>query len=583
VAYCYDSRNALSWLVNPFAERTTWLYDALGRVTTMTHGNLSVAEHDYNAGGRLTALRNLKSDRSVISIFSYTYDALGNRTGVGEGNGDIVTWSYDPTYQLTREQRSGANAYDTTFTYDGVGNRLTQVASGATTTYVYDAANELTTSEDDTGVATFTYDANGNTAGEIRPNGDRVTYTWDIENHLTKVELPSAVVNTVTLDGDGKRRSIEDSDGLRNIIWDAENILAETDSGGSTVAQYTLAPEVYGSLVSQRRSGGTSFHHFDALGSTNKLTDADEATLIEYLYRAFGQQTIVSGSSANRFTWAGELGYYRESDPGDHWVRARVTSQDGHRFLSRASLRWPDEHPYNYCDDDPVNWIDPTAYEKGRKRGEERRGFWDWLFYQLAGRDPAPYEVPEWALAALHSRSKPPAGPMSGWKPFDPRHPYPRPGYKGPGWDPGGYPFQKPKGGFPDDGTCRGCCAKKTRNKYTQCLDDKRQHCIKWRGTYEQAQPAEPAGSPVIQSSPVYHSRGAEAFSEGQKAIVPFLIKGGDQIMTVGLCMQQKSLPSDPTNSTSPWIHYDCWQAWTDAINKCLADGGGTGPGCGAK
>jgi hypothetical protein len=31
-------------------------------------------------------------------------------------NGDRVTWSYDSLYRLTREQRSGANAYDMTYT-----------------------------------------------------------------------------------------------------------------------------------------------------------------------------------------------------------------------------------------------------------------------------------------------------------------------------------------------------------------------------------------------------------------------------------------------------------------------------------
>ena len=48
---------------------------------------------------------------------------MSNRTSVVETNGDRVTWTYDDTYQLTREQRSGANAYDTKFTYDALGTR----------------------------------------------------------------------------------------------------------------------------------------------------------------------------------------------------------------------------------------------------------------------------------------------------------------------------------------------------------------------------------------------------------------------------------------------------------------------------
>jgi len=86
--------------------------------------------------GRLSQVADLKSDNTTLSSFLYSLDNVGNRTGVQEANGDVVTWSYDNTFRLTREQRSGANAYDITYTYDPVGNRLTQVSSGAATTSV---------------------------------------------------------------------------------------------------------------------------------------------------------------------------------------------------------------------------------------------------------------------------------------------------------------------------------------------------------------------------------------------------------------------------------------------------------------
>ena len=353
----------LTALENPYNERTTWQYDALGRVTTMTYGNGAIAEYDYDAASRLTALRNLKADRSVLSIFTYTYDAVGNRTQVEEANGEIVTWSYDEIYQLTREQRSGANSYDITYTYDAVGNRLTKEEGGVVTTYSYDTANQLNYFEDNAGRTTFSYDANGNTSLELRPNGDRITYTWDIENRQTKVELPASVVNTITLDGDGKRRSIEDSAGLRRMVWDGENILTELNNAGATLAAYTLAPEGYGELVSQRRSGATSFHHFDALGSTERLTDNAATTLVQYLYRAFGQQTVLSGSSANRFTWVGKLGYYRQADASDYWVRARIMNSHVGRWRSRDP-QLPNlfvSHPYCYCRNQPATCTDPSG------------------------------------------------------------------------------------------------------------------------------------------------------------------------------------------------------------------------------
>ena len=64
-----------------------------------------------------------------------------------EVDGSVVTWSYDPTYQLTNEQRSGANSYNITYVYDPVGNRTLLVNSGAPTTYTYNAANQMATSQ----------------------------------------------------------------------------------------------------------------------------------------------------------------------------------------------------------------------------------------------------------------------------------------------------------------------------------------------------------------------------------------------------------------------------------------------------
>ena len=94
--------------MNAFDERTAWAYDALSRASTLTLANGAVTTYAYDAGGRLTLLRNTKSDGATISSFEYGNDSVGNRTGVVEASGDRVTWSYDALYQLTRERRDGA-------------------------------------------------------------------------------------------------------------------------------------------------------------------------------------------------------------------------------------------------------------------------------------------------------------------------------------------------------------------------------------------------------------------------------------------------------------------------------------------
>jgi len=70
--------------------------------------------------------------------------------------------------------------------------------------------------------------------GGHEADGDLSTYSWDLENRMTLAELPDATLNTMTCDGDGKRRQYEDSAGLRKFVWDGENILLQTDSGGTT-------------------------------------------------------------------------------------------------------------------------------------------------------------------------------------------------------------------------------------------------------------------------------------------------------------------------------------------------------------
>ena len=58
-----------------------------------------------------------------------------------------MTWSYDKTYQLTNEQRSGSNSYNVTYTYGPLGNRTVVINGGVRTTSTYNPANELTKSQ----------------------------------------------------------------------------------------------------------------------------------------------------------------------------------------------------------------------------------------------------------------------------------------------------------------------------------------------------------------------------------------------------------------------------------------------------
>ena len=106
------------------------------------------------------------------------------------------------------------------------------------------------------------------------PAGDVTTYTYA----------------PVTRKSDELRVQKETDAQVTNYLWDGENLLRETDDLGAVDAEYTLAPQPYGDLISQRRDAASSFYHYDALGSTRSLTDSSEVET--------GQSELSSGNSA---------------------------------------------------------------------------------------------------------------------------------------------------------------------------------------------------------------------------------------------------------------------------------------------
>ena len=41
-----------------------------------------------------------------MNVFTYVYDAAGNRTGAYEHGGAVTTWTYDAANRLTDEDRT---------------------------------------------------------------------------------------------------------------------------------------------------------------------------------------------------------------------------------------------------------------------------------------------------------------------------------------------------------------------------------------------------------------------------------------------------------------------------------------------
>jgi RHS repeat-associated protein len=361
--YVHDPVGRIKTLTNPEGQVTSWSYDADNRVTGQFLANGTQVSNTYDWASRLVLLANLTSGGTTLSSFNYTYNPAGNRTRVVEVDGSVVTWTYDPTYQLTSEQRSGVNSYNITYQYDPVGNRTLLLNSGAPTTYVYNAANELSTNQASAGVTTYAFDGDGNLLTSVAPGNQITTNTWDGENRLTQVALPSGVADTFTYNGDGQRVQKLDSTGTTKHVWDGQNILLETNAGNIIQVLYTLQPVVYGNLISQHRSGVDSFYLFDALGSTRQLANSTGTATDQYVYDSFGN-ILKQGTTTNPFLYVGRIGYYYDVDLAKFYVRARIYDPTQGRFYSRDPIYIPAQaNLYQYANLRPTTHVDPSGME----------------------------------------------------------------------------------------------------------------------------------------------------------------------------------------------------------------------------
>jgi RHS repeat-associated protein len=138
---------------------------------------------------------------------------------------------------------------------------------------------------------------------------------------------------------------------------------------------------------------------YDGLGSTRQLTNSSGSVTVSYTYDSFGNLIASSGAAANVYGFTGEQ-QFGEAD-NLVFLRARYYDSRVGRFISRdrilAPMRIEDSfiwalplliakpevlHPYIYCGNNPVNWVDPYGL-----------GWWDSFVDWV--RSWLPYAVPD--------------------------------------------------------------------------------------------------------------------------------------------------------------------------------------------
>jgi RHS repeat-associated protein len=348
--YSYDTLNRLTTLANSWAGSFGFSYDALSRRTQMTRPNNVATNYNYdNLSHLLSILHQLSG--STIDGASYTLDSAGNRTAKTDDYASVTSnYSYDSIYELTQVTKGGSTTES--YSYDAVGNRT---ASLGVSSYTNNSSNEVT----GTSSAGYTYDYNGNTTSKTA-SGGTTDYSWDYENRLSSVTLPSSG-GTVTFKYDPFGRRIEKvSPSATSIfIHDGNNLVETVNASGTEVAHYTQGQNIDEPLAMQRGTT-TDFYEADGLGSVTSLTATNGSIASTYTYDSFGNTTNSTGSVTNYFRYSA-----REFDTETslYYDRARNFDPAAGKFNSEDPLGFQgrDIDLYRYVWNSSPNLKDPTG------------------------------------------------------------------------------------------------------------------------------------------------------------------------------------------------------------------------------
>ena len=270
------------------------------------------------------------------------------------------------------------------YTYDPVGNRLTEATQSGTTTYVYDIANRLTSVN---GV-THSWDPRGNLTSD-----GVSTYMYDRANRLTAVTgLPSAFSFAYNGLGDRLRQTVDSV--LTNYTLDLESGLTQVLADGANA--YLYGPDVatgQGFRIGEEQAAGWEYHLGDTLQSSRQLVDPAVDIDLARTYQPFGTVLSASGTGASVFGFTGE----QRDGTGLLFLRARYLNSTSGRFVTADTWGGDANRPmsYNlwqYAYSNPVNLTDPGGHDPWwcDSRPDPDRCRWDyftkWSTYERFGR-----------------------------------------------------------------------------------------------------------------------------------------------------------------------------------------------------
>ena len=364
--YDNGNRESLTYPNGLTAEYTYYADNSLHTLANMNGGTyLSTYNYAYDANG------NLLTVLDIDGTTTYTYDELNRLESVTEPGGKVTEYTFDASgNRATEEVTDAGDAALTTYTYTAQ-NRLTTatklLSDGTTnsTYYFYDnTGNTISSHEEsfETGSEPTSYYLMLAGYGE----GDTFAiYTYDVFNQMLSVSDNDSV-SAFSYNAEGLRlgKTVTEDDETTTTVFAYEysKAVLELDENGDETAY-----NVYGGdmLISRTTtSDGTLYYLYNGHGDVVQLTDSNGTVVMTYDYDAFGVVTEATGTITNSYMFCG---YMYDEETGLYYLNARYYDPVVARFMSADTYLGQQTDPlslnrYTYCSNEPIKYRDPTGH-----------------------------------------------------------------------------------------------------------------------------------------------------------------------------------------------------------------------------
>ena len=277
----YDGAGRARTVTDPLTHSTTYTYDALGRVLTVT-------------------LPPPSSGSLLNFTTTYTYDNYDSGTGltftnITDPNGKLTKLGYDQYGRLIRS----VDANNKLTAYGYTTNLLTSItdANNNVTSYSYDTLKRLTkTTFPDTLYESYTYWGDGLLKTKTDRKNQTITYAYDNQKRLHTKTYPNSSTITYTYTGQKLTQVVDTSVSpteTHTFSYDPSYRVSGNTQATRGTLSYTYTAEDR-PLTMAITGGPSSAYMYYSDGSLDTLTWSPVAQPFKYAYRLNGQYDVVT-------------------------------------------------------------------------------------------------------------------------------------------------------------------------------------------------------------------------------------------------------------------------------------------------